>query len=319
MTDAARKRVVLLSGASGFIGHHAIAPLQRRGFEVHAVSSREPPQEPVARLATWHRVDLLDPAASSELVERLRPTHLLHLAWYAEHKLFWTSTENVRWVEASLGLLRAFGEAGGQRAVMAGTCAEYEWSTSGPRVEGHSALNPQSLYGVSKDALRRVSEAWCAERGIGFAWGRVFHVFGDREHPERLVASVARAVLKDRPAPCSHGRQLRDFLTTEDAADAFAALLDSSVPGGVNIGSGDATSIGELARRVASSAGNPTLARLGEVPANPSEPLDLTAEVTRLREEVGWTPSLTLAQGVERAVEWHRANLDVQTGSKVAR
>ena len=58
----------------------------------------------------------------------IRPEVLIHLAWYAEHGKYWTSPENVRWVEASLALLRGFAAAGGRRVVMAGTCAEYEWS-----------------------------------------------------------------------------------------------------------------------------------------------------------------------------------------------
>ena len=145
-------------------------------------------------VAAWHRADLLDPAAARTLVEQVRPTHLLHLAWYAEHGLFWTSTENVRWVEASLRLLRAFGEAGGERAVTAGTCAEYDWSAGGLYVEGASPLAPATLYGTCKHALRLVGEAWCEQNGIEFAWGRVFLLFGPGEHPERLVPAVAQAV-----------------------------------------------------------------------------------------------------------------------------
>jgi len=288
---------LLLTGASGFIGSQAIGPLVQRGFEVHAVSSRETAGVARDDGIVWHRVDLLDPGVTRALVREVRPTHLLHFAWYAKHGEFWASSENLRWVEASLGLLRAFEEQGGRRAVIAGTCAEYDWSKVGRCVERSSPLAPQTLYGASKDALRRVAQAWAREREISLAWGRVFFVFGEREWPERLVPSVARAVLAGQPAPCSHGAQLRDFLHTADAAGAFVALLDSGVEGAVNIGSGQPVSIGELVR-------------LGELPERPGEPLELSAEVTRLREEVGWTPTLTLEQGVELAVDWQRSQVE---------
>jgi nucleoside-diphosphate-sugar epimerase len=242
------------------------------------------------------------------LVERVRPTHLLHLAWYAEHGRFWTSTENVRWVEASLGLLRAFGDFGGERAVIAGTCAEYDWSTGGRCIEDVTLLAPSTLYGSCKHALRIAAQAWSSEVGIEFAWGRIFLVYGPGEHAGRLVPSVAKAVLGGQPALCSHGRQLRDFLHSADVADGFAALLDSRVCGAVNIGSGEPTSIGELVECVASAAGRPDLLRLGAIPAREGEPMELVADVGRLRDEVGWAPSLTVAEGIGQTVDWWRAH-----------
>jgi nucleoside-diphosphate-sugar epimerase len=331
-------RRLLLTGASGFIGSQAVGLLLRRGFEVHAVGRREPAAELVnprsgqtdgpgrapelaggladgeSGALVWHRADLLDADATHALVQQVRPTHLLHFAWYAKHGDFWSSTENLRWVEASLGLLRAFGEYGGQRAAIAGTCAEYDWSKVGRCVEGQSPLASQTLYGVSKDALRRVAQAWARKEGISLAWGRIFFVFGEREQPQRLVPSFARAVLSKQPALCSHGRQLRDFLHTADVAGAFVALLDSTVEGPVNIGSGERVSIGELVSVVGEAAGGLELVRLGELPERSGEPRELSADVTRLRQEVGWTPTLTLQQGVERAVHWQRCQLERSAG-----
>ena len=60
--------------------------------------------------------------------QAVRPTHLLHFAWIATPGLYWNSVENYRWLEASQHLLRSFSAGGGNRAVMAGSCAEYDWS-----------------------------------------------------------------------------------------------------------------------------------------------------------------------------------------------
>jgi nucleoside-diphosphate-sugar epimerase len=300
---------ILLTGASGFLGSHALEPLRERGFEVHAVGSRHLPREEPSKLATWHRVDLLEPGAPSALIERVRPSHLLHLAWYAEHGEFWSSTENLRWVEASLSLLRAFAEHGGERAVIAGTCAEYDWSLPGRCVEGVSPLAPATLYGTSKHALHLLAEAFCRQVGVELAWGRIFLLYGPAENPNRLLPAVARAVLSGRPARCSHGRQLRDFLYVADVADAFAALCASRACGAVNIGSGEPVAIAELVNLIATAAGDPKLVRLGALPPRVGEPDELVADVTRLREELGWEPRLTLTEGVERAVGWWREQL----------
>ncbi|OAD21866.1 CDP-4-dehydro-6-deoxy-D-gulose 4-reductase [Candidatus Thiomargarita nelsonii] len=115
---------VLLTGATGFIGQHCPALLLTQGYEVHAIYSR------IAGEAHpnvhWHKVDLLAPMQIARLIDSIRPTHLLHLAWYAIPGKYWTSSENFRWVQASLTLLQEFARRCGQRVVMAGTCAEYD-------------------------------------------------------------------------------------------------------------------------------------------------------------------------------------------------
>ena len=120
--DPLMKRV-LVTGATGFVGRHSPLALAARGFEVHATCLTGTPDTS----ATWHRVDLLDHAQVDRLLNEVRPTHLLHFAWYAVHGKYWTSTENLRWVESSLALLRSFVDRGGRRAVIAGTCTEYDW------------------------------------------------------------------------------------------------------------------------------------------------------------------------------------------------
>ena len=284
---------VLVTGASGFIGRATLAPLLAGGFEVHAVTTQA--QEPEAPPGVhWQRADLLSEGAAGGLVERVAPTHLLHLAWYAEPGAFWHSEENLRWLEASLRLLRAFANHGGQRAVLAGSCAEYAWKEHVRCVERETPCEPATLYGASKHALHVVAERYAAQVGISLAWGRVFFVFGPREHPARLGGSLARSLVLGNPAALSHGQQLRDFLFSEDLAEAFVALLRSPVDGPVNLASGTPVRIRDLAESLAAAANRPDLLRLGALAASPGEPAELTADVSRLRNEVGWTPKATL-------------------------
>ena len=285
---------VLVTGATGFIGRHAAPLLWERGYEVHG-GGRE-------------AADLLDPAAAESLVREIRPSHLLHFAWYAVPGKFWTAPENAVWVEASIRLLRAFADAGGERAVMSGSCAEYDWSGDGVLSEDRTPLRPGTYYGVCKRALADVGRGLAAERGFGFAWGRIFFAYGPHEQPGRLVSQVAEALVRGEPAPTSEGTQRRDFLHARDVAGAFVALLDSTVEGAVNIGSGDAVAVRDVVARIASAAGRPELVRWGEVPQRAGDPPVLEADVARLRDEVGWRPSISLDEGIGETVEWWKAN-----------
>jgi len=298
---------VLVTGAGGFIGRHALAPLVQRGYEVHAVRrSRSGPGEPAV---VWHAADLLEPGAAESLCALVRPTHLLHLAWYTEPDLYWRSLENLRWVEASSSLLRAFAAAGGGRVVGAGTCAEYDWEAAARCDERSTPVRPATLYGACKAALAMIQQAHAPEAGMSQAWGRLFFLYGPDEHPTRLVASVATALLQGREARCTSGEQRRDFLNAADAAGAFAALLDSTVEGPVNIASGESVPVSHVVARIAALAGNPGLVRLGARPTPAGEPAEIGAAVERLRDEVGWRGRRSLEEGLAEVVAWWRAHL----------
>lgn len=294
---------VLVTGASGFIGRRVLAPLVAAGHDVHAVS-RHPGDGPSA--VTWHTADLLE---SAGVVADVEPETLVHMAWYAEHGQFWTSTENLRWVEASLRLLRAFTQAGGKRAVMAGTCAEYDWTTgAGVLREDESLLRPATLYGAAKRGLHEVASAYARQAGFELAWGRVFFLYGPDEAPNRLFASVARALLSGEPARTTAGTQVRDFMHVADVGAAFAGLAGASgVTGAVNIASGEPVALRDVVRLIADEAGRPDLLELGALSERPGEPDRLVADTKRLNHEVGFTPSLTLRDGVAKAVRDLRA------------
>ena len=296
---------VLVSGGSGFLGMPLLARLVYAGKEVHALSTRARPAEPAG--VRWHQLDLADHRAVEQAMRAVAPEQLVHLAWCTEHGRYWHAPENVEWVERSLQLTRAFVRHGGRRLVMLGTCAEYDWSTPAaaePLAESSAAIAPATLYGVAKDALRRVAGAFAAEQGVELAWGRLFFLYGPREDPRRLVPSVVRSLLGSQPVATSSGRQVRDFMHVDDAAGAIAALLDSSLIGAVNIASGAGVGVGEVIDRIVVSTGHAELVRRGALPDRPGDPPLLVADVARLRDEIGYRPRWTLADGLAATVRW---------------
>jgi nucleoside-diphosphate-sugar epimerase len=295
---------VLLTGATGFVGRHALDALARDGHEVHAVARSA---GPATAGVSWHALDLLAPGAPGQaLIADVEPEVLVHLAWYAAHGKFWNSAENLRWVECSLALLRAFALAGGRRAVIAGTCAEYDWSLQ--CLDEDAPLRPATLYGAAKHGLRIVAQAFCEQAQLELAWGRLFFLYGPFEDPGRFVSSIALALLRGERAAMTAGTQRRDFLHAADAGRAFAALADSEVQGPVNIASGESIALRDLAEAIAARIDGAQL-DVGARATAPGDPPALVTAARRLREEVGWRPSIGIEQGVEQVVGWWRERL----------
>jgi nucleoside-diphosphate-sugar epimerase len=290
---------VIVTGASGFIGRHILAPLVDRGFEVYAVARSEP-MDFAAEEIHWRQVDLLDSATVERFCRDTSASHLIHFAWYVEHGKFWNAPENDLWVSASRQLLESFKRYGGRRIVAAGTSAEYELGGSGFLSECASPLRPANPYGKAKKELFES----LASSDIRWAWGRIFFLYGAGESPNRLVASVINSLLKGETAKCSHGNQLRDFLYVKDVADAFAAILESDLQGPVNIASGEPITIRELVLTVADLLSKRENVRFGALPASAEEPSSVVADVARLREEVGWHPAYSLRDGLAETIQW---------------
>jgi nucleoside-diphosphate-sugar epimerase len=310
MNNNSTKRV-LLTGAGGFIGRHCLGILLSKGFEVHAADVSVP-QETLRGLH-WHKIDLLDMKQTHELLATVCPTHLLHFAWYAKPGDYWNSLENIRWVEGSLNLLSAFHTNGGKRAVMAGTCAEYDWSY-GYCSEHLTPLAPSTLYGTCKNALQHLLKDFSRVTGLSSAWGRIFFLYGPYENPERLVASFIRSLLINQEAYCSHGELIRDFLHVQDVASAFVTLLESNLTGTVNIASGKPTALKDIVNMIADKLNKKELVRFGKGSTPPSnESRLLVAEVNRLHCEMGWEPGYDLDRGLDQAIDWWKRNMSLNS------
>lgn len=279
------KRVVV-TGARGFIGRRCLPQLAARGFEVHAVSSAD--------------CNLLDPAAARALIERVRPSHLLHLAWIAQPGVFWTSRENLDWLAAGVQLVDSFYAAGGIRAVGVGSCAEYADSGS-PCREETTPLAPATLYGEAKAALYFALRAAARERG-SWAWARLFFPYGPGESPGRFIPSVIEGLLQRAPVDCTHGAQVRDFVYVDDVAEACAALVAGEASGAYNVGSGQGSSLREVAGLIVSGLGHPELLRFGARPAPQYDPATVVADIDKIRREHGWTPRVNLAEGIRKTI-----------------
>ncbi len=247
---------LLLTGASGFLGRHVLGLLRQHGVAVWTLGRSCPPGQSAAMHISC---DLLAGADLAEPLRQLVPSHLLHLAWVTDHDSYQTSARNADWARATEQLARAFCDAGGRHLVVAGSCAEYDWS-NGWCDEDTTAIVPATAYGAAKDATRQSLQNLCAGRGVRLAWARVFFTFGAGQSGRRLIPSLVAALRGTRDAFKVQSLQRRDFVAAQDVAQAFETLLHAPAAGCYNISSAMPVAVGDLVR---------TLARLLEADPRP--------------------------------------------------
>ncbi len=286
---------VLITGAGGFIGRHVVAALGDR-----------------LDIVTPHqgscRVNLLDPRAPREVVERVKPDLLIHLAWETEHGRFWTAPSNALWQAASSELFQAFFEGGGVRAVGLGSCAEYDWTTGAENFAEDAPLVPHTPYGAAKVATSNILREAAQRHGRSHAWGRVFFSFGAGEPTGRLIPLMLKAVLDQTPLDIGPASTIRDFWDVRDLGASIASLALSEVDGPVNLGSGEGISFGDLARMIESIAGVENLIHPDRRPLGTGEPMSLVPDVSKLLRDVSFKPQYDVHRAITEYVRAFRRN-----------
>jgi nucleoside-diphosphate-sugar epimerase len=281
---------VLITGASGFIGTYVLKCLQSSNIDAVVVGRTRP----ACYLGDFIKTDLLEISDFNNLVTKANASHLIHLAWYAEHGSYWTSSLNLRWVESTIRLAEAFCLAGGQHIVAAGTCAEYDW-TYGYCIEEKTPLIPATLYGTSKDAARRLLMSLCAIHKVTCAWARIFMPYGPGEDSRRLIPALNNVFNFKQPPFAVGSSSFRDLLHVEDVASGFISLLNSRAHGEFNICSGNPTQISEVIELLANARNQDPRIMLDHSVTRIGEPLMLVGENKKLT-LLGWVAKHKLAE-----------------------
>jgi dTDP-6-deoxy-L-talose 4-dehydrogenase (NAD+) len=289
----------LVTGGAGFIGREVVRLLVEQGHDVTCAvrtPTRPAAHEPAARVAA---LDLDDAAATAALLDDVRPEAVVHLAWYAHPRDYLTSTKNLASLRATTALAELVAARGIPKFVGAGSCVEYAPSDRARREDDPCA--PASLYGACKHA------AWLALRALfeggatELAWGRIFHLHGPREAPERLLPWIAGRLRAGDPVELTDGVQVRDHLHVEDVARGLVALLQPGARGAYNVCSGEPVTLRRVIEALASLTGGAPLLRFGARPHRPGEIMHLAGSSDRLR-GLGWSPRHTLEGGLRDAL-----------------
>lgn len=295
---------VLLTGATGFVGRYVLSALSAIDCDIVAITSRAQRVENTGRIK-WISADFLCEEACNKAVADAKPDILIHMAWYAEHGKFWNAPENLDWSRATIVLLQAFARNKGKRAVLAGSCAEYDWQY-GYCTEGVTPTEPSTIYGQCKDATRKLTKALAEQAGIEWVWGRIFFPFGYGEPENRLLPSVVRSLLENKPVLCSHGRQYRDFIPVEEVASAFVHLAcKTNVCGEFNVSRGVPIRLSELVEFCVEYIGSNIVPKFGAIKTPENDPPLLIGDNRKLI-NTGWNLQSDWQVALSRMIDQYK-------------
>jgi UDP-glucose 4-epimerase len=331
MTASYNGAKVLVTGADGFIGSHLTEALVSAGADVTALAQYnsfdshgwlDDLSDPIREKIHLVRGDIRDAAFVARLVHGHDIVFHLAALIAIPHSYVAPQSYVETNVLGTLNVLEAARQHGTERVVHTSTSEVYGSALTMPINESHP-LQGQSPYSASKIAADMMAESFARSFGVPIVILRPFNTFGPRQSERAVIGTIIRQALDPSCASIMVGdaTTVRDLTFVADTTAAFmAAGLSENLEYGqpYNAGSQRAVVVRDLIELITEL----TSCRKSVVqdnkrlrPAN-SEVRALLADCTRFARATGWSPQVTLQEGLERTVEWWRCRL---SGKQVRR
>jgi nucleoside-diphosphate-sugar epimerase len=289
----------LVTGGAGFIGRHLCARLAAAGMGVHSASRRE---HPGTEHFEHHTVDLQNYASVSALLDRVKPDYIFHLASHVQ------GAPDLKHVlpafhgnlETTVNLLTAVAERGCKRFVMTGSFME---PSAAP-----GDITPTSPYAAAKWASAAYVRMFSVLYRVPVTTARVYMVYGPGQQDlTKLVPYTINCLLAGQAPRITSGSRLVDWIYVEDVADGFVrlALADDAVGQVVDLGSGSLIATSDLVATICRLVDPSIAPDIGALPDRPLEPTG-AAHVEDSHRVIGWTPHVSLDEGLRRTIEFYR-------------
>ncbi|ATQ57749.1 dTDP-glucose 4,6-dehydratase [Paracoccus yeei] len=325
---------ILVTGGAGFIGSAVVRLAVRRGHQVvnldaltYAANLENVASVSNSPLYAFEQADLRDRAALDRVLADHKPDAIMHLAAeshvdrsidgpgdFIETNI--TGTYNL--LEAARAYWVGQGRPEGFRFHHISTDEVFGSLGETGQFTEDTPYDPRSPYSASKAASDHLVRAWHETYGLPVVLTNCSNNYGPFHFPEKLVPVVILNALHGRPIPVyGDGGNVRDWLYVEDHADALLLVLDKGELGrSYNIGGENEARNIDLVRTICAHMDRlrpdaaPHDRLITFVTDRPGHDRRYAIDPTRIREELGWRPSVTVEEGLAKTVEWYLENED---------
>jgi len=320
MGSSENDKPIVVAGGSGFLGQSVIDYLTAQGRRCVIVDKKEPTMPVVKQAleegkASLVIVDLLHCAEIDLITPKLPPAfHLVNLATVIEVTTQVT-LEAKRSLEFHCGIAMNMADRWRDRIIS--ICHASSWEVYGvpkrlPLDENHET-EPFNVYGVGKLMTENYLRVFCRERGIPLTILRLSHLYGPGEWHHKAIPNFIKNCLAGRPHKLfGGGKDLRELVNNRDVARAILLSLERNVverPGAVfNIAGGRCLNIRQILEVIQKVMG--TDLPVEGLPAD-RPPIDLSFDLIRAKEQLGWEPRVAFEDGVREEAEWFRSEATI--------
>lgn len=300
---------VLVTGGAGFIGPQVARRLLASGsrvvsFDNYMTGSAGALVGETGQLERL-RGDIREPQALAEAFAAARPDAIIHLA--AIHYIPYCNAHPAEALEVNVNgtfnVLEAAKAVGVSRVVMASSAAVYPIQAEQCRED--DLLGPIDIYGVTKVALEALGQSFAADTGVTTTSARFFNVYGPGETNRHVIPDILAQIASAKAVRLGNISPKRDYVHVSDVADALVGLLDADHTShrAYNVGTGSEHSVADLVQILSEVIGREIEVISEPGRRRPQDREHLLSDISRIRAEIGWQPTISLRDGLRGLLE----------------
>ncbi len=299
--------IAVVTGPTGAVGTALCQKLIDEGFTVYAVCRKMSKREKnIPRQAKKIYCDLKD---IRTLPEKIKCADVFyHLAWentvgVGRNDMF-SQTENIKY---TLDAVKAAAALGCICFIGAGSQAEC--GRHNELLRSDTPCFPENGYGMAKLCAGQMSRAMCSELKIRHVWARILSVYGPFDGENSLISLVMRNQKSNGDTSLTKGEQMWDYIFSYDAADALYLMFKKGRNGAVyTLGSGRIRPLKEYVQEIKEVMGGNGKLNFGEIPYGKDQIMYLGADITEMKNELGFTPEYSFKDGINKIIEIEKEN-----------
>lgn len=291
---------VVITGATSFIGIHLIHEWLLTGNCVIFAVIR-PNSQKKGCIPIDNRIHVIECAMDSyeTLNQQIKSAdYFFHLAWEGARAPYRDDIEiqhnNYKFALKAMELSEDIG-----CQFFLGTGSQAEYGITSGLINEKYPCNPSTAYGREKlhayIDLKKMSE----KSGIKFIWTRIFSIYGKYDYPKTLIMTTLTKMHRNETIEMTAGKQLWDYLNVKDATRAMILLAESQCNSGVyNLASGEYRPLREFIVKIKEILRSKSVIKMGAIPYGTSGPVNLTPDVSKIKNSVGWIPEISFEAGI---------------------
>ena len=310
-----KKKRVLITGGTGFIGSNFVYKFLDLGYDVHLIVRPESNFwriEPIKKKVKLHYINLTNTEDVNKFILNLKPQIILHFAAYGAYQ---SKQQDVKLtidtnLLGTVNLVNALSKIKFDCLIYTGSSSEY--GIKNRPMKESDILNPVNLYGITKAAATMYCQYMSKKLDLPIVIMRPFAVYGYFEDKDRLIPTVIKACLTNTELNLSTSYSVRDFIFIEDIIDAYLKAINSiqKIQGEIfNLGTGEQTEIAQIVNFVKQFAHSLIEPHYGKVMPAQIEPKTWIADILKAKKLLNWQPKYDLGVGLRKDVEWFKKNL----------